>query len=184
MLENSKKTPVWKISGKLISPLSLVITLVCLIASGLPLSANAGSSTVTTNADAEIPSSAQLTISPASINFGNANPGAVQTIQANENPVSVTANAQIGETSLAMLTVLAVGDLVSGNDGIPIENVTWTATGTGFVPGTMNKTSPVSAGSWQGPGEHAGTFSFFMGNSWTYATGNYTQTVTYTLTAP
>ncbi len=184
MFDDTLKIVIRKFAGKMISLLPLVFAVITLTISALSLPVNGGSGTVTTNADADIPSSAQLTISPSSINFRNANPGAVLTIPANENPVSVTANAQIGEQSLATLTVLAIGDLISGSDGIPIENVTWTATGSGFVPGTMNKNSPVSAGSWQGPGEHIGTFSFFMGNSWSYSTGNYSQTVTYTLTAP
>jgi hypothetical protein len=74
--------------------------------------------------------------------------------------------------------------LISGGDTILIGNVTWTATGTGFVPGTMSRTSAQSAGSWTGSGSRSGTFSYFLANSWDYATGSYSASSTYTLTAP
>ena len=89
-----------------------------------------------------------------------------------------------GSASTATLTVLAAGDLTSGTDTIAISNVTWTATGAGFVAGTMNKTTAQSAGSWTGSGNRSGTFSYFLANSWSYPTGSYTATTTYTLTAP
>jgi hypothetical protein len=82
------------------------------------------------------------------------------------------------------LTCLAEGDLTAGANTIAISNVTWTATGTGFVAGTMNKTTAQSAGSWTGPGARSGTFSFSLANSWSYDTGSYTAAITYTLTAP
>jgi len=153
------------------------------IALGLSPSLNAGSGIVAMDVGADGSSTAQLTIDQSSINFASANPRAVSLIASTPASVNVTANAQIDSQSTATLTVVADGDLVSGSDVIPIGKVSWTATGDGFAPGTMDK-SPVSAGSWLGPGEHTGTFSFFLTNSWSYAVGNYSQTVHYTLTAP
>ncbi len=151
----------------------------------LPLPLYAGSSIVTMDVEADSSSTAQLTINATSINFPSANPGVVPLVPATQNPVTVTANAQIDAQSTATLTVIAAGDLVSGtSDIIPINKVSWTATGDGFIAGTMNKNTSESAGSWQGPGDRSGTFSFFLANSWSYATGTYSQTVTYTLTAP
>ena len=146
--------------------------------------AKAFSTNTTIDASAEINSAAQLTITPSAINFRDANPDAMPSIPANENPVVVTAYAQTTGNKTVTLTVLAAGDLVSGNDRILIDNVTWTATGSGFSGGTMSKSSPQNAGSWQRSGTRTGTFSFFLKNSWSYATGNYAQTVTYTLTSP
>jgi len=133
---------------------------------------------------APLASSAQLTISPNVINFPDANPDTVPTIAATQNPVSVTANAQTGGGRTVTLGVLAQGDLVSGGNTIAINNVTWTATGSGFRNGTMNKTTSQLAGQWTGPGSRTGTFSYSLKNSWSYATGSYTQTVIYTLIAP
>ena len=105
-------------------------------------------------------------------------------IPATENPVNVTAKVKTGSASTATLTVLAAGDLTSGGDTIAITNVSWTATGTGFIAGTMSKTTAQSAGSWTGSGNRSGTFSYVLANSWSYATGTYTANATYTLTAP
>ena len=150
----------------------------------LPLSLNAGTSIVIADVNANSTCSAQLTINMTSINFPNANPGAVSMVPANENPVAVTASVQIDDASTATLTALAGGDLISGSDTIAINTVSWTATGGGLLPGIMNKVTPVLAGSWTSSGTYTGAFSFFMANSWSYATGNYSQTVTYTVTAP
>jgi hypothetical protein len=62
--------------------------------------------------------------------------------------------------------------------------MTWTATGTGYLPGTMNRTTAQTAGSWTGSGQRIGTFSYLLANSWSYTVGNYSTTINYTLTAP
>jgi hypothetical protein len=163
--------------------LGLSVVAMTLIFVGVPPPLNAGDTVVTTDADAEFTSTAQLTITPLTIHFPNANPGIFATVPAQET-MSVTANAQIDVSSTATLTVMAGGNLISGTDSIPINKVSWTATGNGFASGTMSKDDPVAVGSWVGPGQHSGTISFSLANSWSYATGQYSQTVTYTLTAP
>ena len=137
--------------------------------------------TITINAT--VSAKAKLTLGVAAINFADADPDTVPSIAADENPVSVTVKAQTAGASTVTLTVAADGDLDSGADTIDITNVTWTATGAGFVAGTMN-TSAQSAGSWTGSGQQSGTFSYSLANSWDYNAGSYTQTVVYTLTAP
>jgi hypothetical protein len=114
----------------------------------------------------------------------------VPNISAKENPVTVTASIQIDDGKPATLKALAGGDLMSGSDKIPIGNVTWTATGSpgingGLVPaGTMNKDIAQDVGSWTVSNTYTGAFFFYMANSWSYATGTYSQTVTYTISAP
>lgn len=136
--------------------------------------------TVNTN----IAARASLVLASATINFPDADPTTVPSIAAAENAVNVIARVRTGSSSVASLQVLAASDLTSGANVIAVSNVTWTATGTGFVAGTMNSTTPQTAGSWTGPGEQIGTFSYFLANSWNFATGSYSTTVTYTLTAP
>jgi hypothetical protein len=133
--------------------------------------------------NATVSAKAKLTLGVAAINFPDADPDTVPSIAAGENPVSVTVKAQTGGASAVTLSVQANGDLDSGTDTIDITNVTWTATGAGFVGGTMN-TVAQSAGSWTGPGRRDGTFSFWLSNSWDYPAGSYSQSVVYTLTAP
>jgi len=127
---------------------------------------------------------ANLTLGVSAINFPDADPDTTPSIAATENPVSVTAKVRTGFSSTATLTHLAGGDLTSAGNTIAISNVTWTATGAGYVAGTMNRITSQTAGSWTGSGNYSGTFSFFIVNSWSYIVGDYTVSTTYTLTAP
>ncbi len=159
-------------------------TLMALLLLALPgPSWGAGTVTAVVTVDAPLASSAKLTLNPLAISFANADPDAVPSISANI-PVQVTANVSTGVNQTATLTALAQGDLVSGSNTIAISNLTWTASGTGFVAGTLSKSTAQSVGQWRGSGTRTGTLNFFLKNSWSYATGNYTQKVTFTLTAP
>jgi hypothetical protein len=162
----------------------LSVPLIALVFWGLASPAAAFNTTAEVGVSAPLASSAQLSITPSSINFPNADPDTVPSIPATENPVTVIANAQTNGNKTVTLSVIANGDLIFGSSTIPIGNVTWTASGSGFQAGTMSKTTPQTAGNWQRSGSRTGTFSYFLKNSWSYATGNYTQTITYTLTAP
>ena len=125
---------------------------------------------------------ATLTLGVGSITFPSASPVTVSSIAANGNPISVTVTTT-GNPANWNLTVLANGDLVSGGSTVAIGNVTWTATGTGFVNGTMSKTTAQTLASGTGNVNLTGTQSYFLANSWNYVTGSYSQTVVYTLVA-
>lgn len=137
--------------------------------------------------NATVSAKANLTITPSTINFPDADPDSTPSIPANST-VNFTAKVRTGKTSLATLTVLANQDLTSGTDTIAITNVTWTATGTGFINGTMDKTTPQNVASWTGsstgPGHYNGVCTYSLANDWAYATGSYTANAVYTLTAP
>lgn len=134
--------------------------------------------------NATVSSTAKLAINPVAINFPNADPdsGAIPA----DNPVTVTAKVKTGSSSKPTLTLLAGGpSLVSGGDNIPISNITWTAASP-FTGGTMNNSlaQPVD-NTWTGSGVRGpGNLTFSLANSWNYATGTYSQTSTFTLTAP
>lgn len=157
-----------------------LLVVACLLCAGMAWAAT-DQQTLTVNAT--VLDKAKLTLGVAAINFPDSDPDAVPSIGASENPVSVTVKAHTGSASVVSLTVQANGNLESSGSSIPITNVTWTANGAGFVGGTMD-TAPVSAGSWTGSGQRAGQFEYFLANSWSYQTGDYSQTVVYTLTAP
>ncbi len=150
-------------------------------------SAAAGSvDQVTTDIIVMIASGAALTLSTNVINFPSADPDTTPSIPASQNPVQVQCVITGAFLSNVTLTVQASGNLVAGGNSIPINQVSWTATGSGFQPGTMS-IAPVQAGNWfifLGSRTFSGTFSYFLQNSWTYATGNYAATAIYTLTAP
>ena len=137
-----------------------------------------GSLNVTVNVSAR----ARLTLGAASITFADADPDSVPTMTS--SAVSIDVRARTGAGNTSTLTLLASGPLTSGTDTIAISNLTWTVTGTGFQAGTANDTTAQTVGSWNGPGSPAGTQTFSLPNSWTYAVGSYAATLNYTLSVP
>lgn len=134
------------------------------------------------NVTANVNAKAKLTLGVAAINFADADPDLSPSIAATAFNVAVKARTTGGST--VTLTVLASDDLISGTDVIGIGALTWTATGAGFAPGTSNKTTAQTVGSWTGSGNNSGTQTYELLNSWTYATGTYAATLNYTLTVP
>lgn len=128
---------------------------------------------------------AKLTITPGTVNFPDADPTNVPLVSANENPLAVTVKFRKDpSTSVTATLVCQGGPLTSGGDSIAASNVTWTATGTGFVNGTLSSSTPQTVGSWTDSGSYAGNLNLRLGNLWSYATGTYTGSITFTLTAP
>jgi hypothetical protein len=152
----------------------------------LSWSVYAATDTKTLTINASVLARATLTLSASTISFGAADPGSTPSISSSPASIDVTAKAQATKGSTVYLKCKANGDLVTpgDSDSIGIGNVTWTATGTGFASsGTMVKTTDVGVATWTGSGEHTGSLNFFLANSWDYGVGEYSQTVTYTLTA-
>ena len=145
-----------------------------------------GAATATSNVtvSATVAATAKLSLSSSTVSFPNADPDSTPSIAATEGAITITAKGKTSTGSSITLTLLAADDLKSGTDSIAITNVTWTASGAGFVAGTMNKTTAQSVGSWTSSGSRSGTQTYALANSWSYPTGSYTATATYTLTAP
>jgi hypothetical protein len=160
-----------------------VLLLLCLSAlAATPALAATDTKSVTVSAT--VNAAATLVLGVNTVTFADADPGTTASIAATEGAISVTAKARTSASGAVTLTILAADDLKSGSDVIGISNVTWTATGSGYQTGTLNKTTAQTVGSWTGPGTHAGTVSYALANSFSYATGSYTANATYTLTAP
>jgi hypothetical protein len=133
--------------------------------------------------NATISGMARLSLSSASLTFPDADPDAVPQIAAAQGPITITARARASATGAVTLTVRASSNLRSGLDTIPAANITWTATGAGFVGGTLSAAAARTIASWTGSGVRTGTQTFRFRNAWTYPTGTYTLTMTFTLTA-
>ena len=99
-------------------------------------------------------------------------------------PLTVTAKARVAGNDRIVLTVQADGAFVSGTDTIPENMLSWTATGTGFRPGTANANAAKMLGSWRGSGVWTGSQTYTFQDSWAYFAGVYALTMTYTLSAP
>jgi hypothetical protein len=144
----------------------------------------ASTQTRTITLSTNIATRAKLVFGSSAISFPSANPDSVPSVPSNVNPVSVTSSARTGSSQSVKLTCLPGGDLISENSAISVSNISWTATGAGYLPGVMNKLASQAAGTWTGPGQQTGTFSLFLANSWSYTAGNYSTSINYTLTVP
>jgi hypothetical protein len=158
----------------------LVIILIALLAA-CPTWAAAQTETATLNAS--LTGIARLSLSSSAITFPDSDPDTVPQIVASPGPITITAKARATLGGAVALTVQASDDLRSGLDTIPAGHITWTTTGTGFVDGTLSATASSTVGSWVNSGVHSGTVTFRFLNLWTYATGTYTMTMTFTLSA-
>ncbi len=138
--------------------------------------------TANVTVSATVSAKAKLTVGSATVSFADANPDVTPLLSA--AAVSVDVKARTSAAGSVTLTVLAADDLSNGTDAITIDNLTWTVTGTNFAAGTMSKATAVSVGAWTGSGTQAGTQTYKLVNSWSYVTGSYSASITYTLTAP
>ncbi|MEI6669742.1 MAG: hypothetical protein WCP29_16455 [Acidobacteriota bacterium] len=161
--------------------LALIVALILVIT---PLGLRAASRSDPLLVSATVAARAKLTLSNASMTFSDADPDTVPLVPANGGALTITAKARTTIGSTVTLVVVASSDLQSGLDTIAASQLRWTATGTGFVAGTVNKTAAQTVGSWVSSGFWTGTQSYALANAWTYSTGTYTTTLTYTLTAP
>ena len=159
----------------------LVVVLLC---GPLTTHMPAASLTRTATATVTVNAFAKLTLSASTLVFPDSDPDTIPEVRAAGGPVTITAKATTTIGSTVTLVVQAAGDLRSGLDAIPVTQLRWTATGAGFVPGTMSQTAAQRVASWVSSGSWTGTQTYGLLNSWTYATGTYSTTLTYTLTAP
>jgi hypothetical protein len=146
--------------------------------------ARAAAQPATATLSATIAPQASLTLSTASLTFPDADPDVLNRVPATGGPLLISAKARATAGQAVVLTVLASADLRSGLDVLSASNITWTASGPGFVAGTLSATVPVQVATWTGSGLRNGSQQYFFRNLWTHATGTYTTTLVYTLTAP
>jgi len=133
---------------------------------------------------ATVGSVARLTLSSTSITFADADPDALAEVPSSPAAITIVAKARAAAGSQVTLTAQASDDLRSGLDTIPASSISWSATGPGFVGGTLSRTAPRPVATWSGSGVRTGAQSYRFGNQWTYAAGTYTLSVVYTLSAP
>jgi hypothetical protein len=155
--------------------------LIVLVIGGCPAAVAGQTQTATLNA--AFSGIAKLSLSVASLTFPDADPDAVPLVPSTPPTVAITAKGRATLNGAVTVTVLASDNLRSGVSTLPASTITWTATGSGFVDGTLDASTPQVVGSWTGSGIRNGTQSFFFRNLWTHATGTYTVTLVYTLSA-
>ena len=140
--------------------------------------------TVVATLSANLGSLAKLSFSTNSLSFPDANPDLVPQVPSTPPAITITAKARAARLASITLTVVASADLRSGVNTIAASNLTWTASGPGFVGGTLSAATPQIVASWSASGNYVGTQQFQFRNLWTHPTGTYTLTLLYTLTSP
>jgi hypothetical protein len=123
-----------------------------------------------------------LSLSANTVTFPTADPDTTPVIAA--PPFTLTARAR--RASSWQLTVISSGNLASGSSTIPIANLNWTISpNPPFQNGVMSGQVAQLVGSGTGELNPAvdATVNYFLVNSWTYDVGNYSVTITYTLSA-
>jgi hypothetical protein len=141
-------------------------------------------STANVGATFMVASQTKLTLSISTLSFPNADPDTVPSIPAAEGAIMITAEARATAGNQVILTVLASDDFRSGMNTIPVSKLTWTTAGPGFIGGTMSRSLAQRVATFGDSGTNSGTQAYSLANSWTYPTGSYSTTVTYTLTTP
>jgi hypothetical protein len=125
-----------------------------------------------------------LSVTPGVITFPASDPDAMPVVAAAPVRVNYRVRQNKGPWTL---TVLAGGDLNSGTSTVDISSVTWVATpAPPFQNGTLNKivAQTLASGNGNVNPTAIGSVTFRVANSWTYSAGTYTQTITFTLSAP
>jgi hypothetical protein len=123
-----------------------------------------------------------LQVQPATVTFPSSDPDTVPVIVAASIRVSYIAQ---GAPNPWTITVRAGGNLISGASSIPISNVSWTATPSPpFRNGTLSTVAQTLATGTGLINVDRGDVTFRFVNSWNYTVGNYTQTLTFTLSSP
>ena len=126
-----------------------------------------------------------LSISPQTISFPLADPDTVPIVSSVS--AQLTYRVRQNNNQPWTLTVLAMGDLLSGLSTVDIGSVSWIATpAPPFQSGTLSKTvaQRLAGGVGNINPTATGQIAFRLANSWTYTAGLYTQTIVFTLAAP
>lgn len=127
---------------------------------------------------------AKLSFSTNAISFPDANPDTTPSVPSSPAAIVITAKARATRLSVVALTVSTSDDLRAGVSTIPATEISWTASGPGFVNGTLNRVAPQMVASWPGSGVYTGTQQYVFANKWSHPTGNFSLTLTYTLSSP
>ena len=99
--------------------------------------------------------------------------------------INVSAKARVAASANILLTVISdKSHFDAPGTTIPVSGLTWTATGSAFINGTMTSAGAQTVASWTGPANQTGTQTYTLANLWSYAPGTHSVTLTYTLSTP
>ena len=125
-----------------------------------------------------------LFISPASISFSGGNPDCMPLIPSRKE-LNISLRVWGNDEGSWELTLLSQGDLQGGGAVIPISHITFLPSlSPPFIQGSLSRHAPQVIGRGRGDIDVNFDLRLFLKNSWDYAAGNYSQRITFTLSAP
>jgi hypothetical protein len=137
--------------------------------------------TETLTINAAVNARATLTLSVGAISFADSDPDTVPDITASD-VVTVTAKSRTSQGNAVTLTIQAPDLTEVGGGTIAASQISWAANGD-LSGGTLSNAA-VTLVSSTNSGQRTGDMTLVLVNSWAYAVGAYSTTVTYTLSAP
>jgi hypothetical protein len=121
--------------------------------------------------------------SETSTSQGNSMASVSSTVRLENNPVQIRAFVSVVRNQTVELRAQALGDLTDSQGNIlPISEIALKSAGEGFCSGSLNKSQPTLIARWVGSGFRQGTVQYCALNG-QHPTGDYTQTVIYSLSA-
>ncbi len=127
-----------------------------------------------------------VSVAPASFSFPAADPDVSPIVAGPQLTITykVAGNPNNGWS----MTIQATDLTSAAGDVIPASNVTWVASPAPpfIASGTLSTTAQRLAGdpNAHAAGSQTGFITFSLRNLWTYKAGNYTQTITFTVSSP
>jgi hypothetical protein len=149
-------------------------------------SASAQTTLATQNVIAQVTvgNQARLTVAGGPVTFADSDPDTVPVVAAGA-PVTVTARARVAPATQLNVTVSAgAGFFDLATSTIPVTALEWTVGGAASFVGGVMDTTEQSVAQWNGPASQNGTQNYTLNNSWNYAPGVHSVTLTYTLSTP
>lgn len=133
---------------------------------------------VCANAENACAQQLSVTVTPSSFSYPSADPDTTPVVTAPPLSLAIRVTGNRPWT----LTMQAT-DLTSGTHTIPASSVTWTATPPLIASGTLNTIGQTLA-SGNGNQNSTSSITYSLQNLWTYTTGTYTHTITFTISSP
>jgi hypothetical protein len=99
-------------------------------------------------------------------------------------PVTVMAKGRGNPTNPLNLTIRANSDLEGAQGRIPIQQVQWTYQSQGITSRALQRASDQEVALWASSGVHCGELQFVLNNDSLLTPGDYTGSVTLTLSSP
>ena len=157
------------------------IILLALLLAQAPVS---GPQTASATLSVNLGSHARVAFASTTLMFPDSDPDLVPIVAAVPQSIEITAKARTPRNAQVSLTLQAADDLRSGINTLPASLIRWSASGSGFVPGTLDRASAQTVATWTGSGTRTGTQSFAFENKWTHPPGTYSVTLIYTMSTP